>query len=83
MQLCTDHTRYMTPSLSMATPQPYSVLKRIAVNKTMSQVLKALEADNPGILTHIGSATLVEACPHPDDSEIYKEEATGNSLIVL
>ena len=83
MQLCTDHTRYMAPSLSMAAPQPYSVLKRIAVNNSMSQVLKALEADNPGILTHIGSATLVEACPHPANSEMQKEEVTGNSLIVL
>ena len=83
MQLCTDHTRYMAPSLSMAAPQPYSVLKRIAVNHPISQVLKALEADNPGILTHIGSVTLVEACPHPADSEMQKEEATGNSLIVL
>jgi hypothetical protein len=53
----------------MAAPQPYSGLKRIAVNKSMSQVLKALEADNPGILIHIGSTTLVEACPHPADSE--------------
>ena len=49
----------------------------------MSQVLEALEADNPGILTHIGSTTLVEACPHPANSEMQKEEVTGNSLIVL
>ena len=83
MQLCTDHSRYMAPSLSMAAPQPYSVLKRIAVNNSISQVLKALEADNPGILTHIGSATLVEACPHPADSVMQKEEETGNSLIIL
>ena len=83
MQLCTDYTRYMAPSLSMAAPQPYSVLKRIAGNKSMSQVHKTPEADNPGILTHIGSATLVETCPHPADSEMLKEEVTGNLLIVL
>jgi len=83
MQLCTDHTRFANPSSVLAAKQPYSILKKLALNQTIPDILMAMENDNPGILTRIGSVGLMEACPHPTDKILSDEEALGNALMVI
>ena len=83
MQLCTDHSRFANPSSVLAAKQPYSILKKLSLNQTIPDILMAMDIDNPGILTHIGSVGLMEACPHPLDKIMSDEEALGNALTVI
>ena len=83
MQLCSDHTRFANPSSVLAAKQPYSILKKLALNQSIPDILIAMDIDNPGILTRIGSVGLMEACPHPKDKIMSDEEALGNALMVI
>jgi hypothetical protein len=83
MQLCTDHTRFANPSSVLAAKQPYLILKKLALNQTIPDILMAINIDNPGILTRIGSVGLMDACPHPTDKTMSDEEALGNALMVI
>jgi hypothetical protein len=51
MQLCTYHTRFANPSPVLATNQPYSMLKKLALNQSIPDILITMNIDNPGILT--------------------------------
>ena len=83
LQLCTDHTRFANPSSVLAAKQPYSILKKLALNQTIPDILMAMDTGNPVIVTRIGSVGLMEACPHPTDKILSDEEALGNALMVI